>query len=605
MKRKSFYIIVLLGMLIVSACSTKNEITEIPKVPEWAQQAVWYQIFPERFHNADNNNNPTGEHIGAPEGWEITKWTSDWYARSDWEKNASPSFYPIVRMRRYGGDLQGVINKLDYLKEMGITAIYFNPIFDARTEHKYDASFYHHIDRFFGPDPKGDEEIMKQEDFNDPSTWKWTSADKIFLELIQEAHKKGIHIVIDGVFNHTGQNFWAFADIVKNQENSKYSDWYDIISWDNPETPDINEFDFKGWANYKGLPEFKELDGNIVEPARKHILDITKRWMDPNNDGDPTDGIDGWRLDVAFDIGHNFWKEWTAFVRSNNPNAYITAEIWEREQAMEYISEEEFDAVMNYPFTRAVHEFFIQQTLTANDFDSALALVRSAYSKEVNLAMMNLMGSHDTERLASMIVNSNNTFKDGTVLGKDSNKNYDISAPTPQHIQLQKLVALFQYTYMGSPMTYYGDEAGMFGPDDPDDRKPMIWPEFEYDDEVNHPFNKETPVSKVLFNKDLYRWYIKIGSVRNSNEALQLGDYKTLYTNADEKVIVFARFIDDKLAIVGFNRGVESIDITVNIDFVEHKPIKLTNAITQEVIEVDKNKVSLTIDPIAGIVLVN
>jgi cyclomaltodextrinase len=603
MNRANIKLLSLVAITIMFvACNPTIKTDTATDIPEWSQQAVWYQIFPERFSNGDDGNNPTAENIKAPDGWEIHDWTSDWYERTEWEINAADNFYWTVRKRRYGGDLQGVINKLDYLKDLGITAIYFNPIFDARTEHKYDASFYHHIDRFFGSDPSGDEAIFAKETHNDPTTWEWTSADKLFLELIEEAHKRGIHIVIDGVFNHTGPEFWAFADIVKNQEKSEYKDWYDIISFDNPETPDVNEFDFKGWAGYKGLPEFKEKDGNIVEPARKHIFDITRRWMDPNGDGDPSDGIDGWRLDVAFDVGHGFWHEWTDLVRSINSKAYITAEIWEREQAMEYINEDEFDAVMNYPFLRAVHEFLIRQSISAETFDSALRVVRDAYPKEVNLAMMNLMGSHDTERLASMIVNDTNKFKAGTKLGERRNLDYSVEAPTKANIEVQKLVALFQYTYIGSPMVYYGDESGVWGADDPDDRKPMIWPEFEYDDETNHPFGKEVKASKVAFNSHLHAWYKKIAAIRNSNKSLQLGDYKTLYTNNKEKIFVFERRYEDEIAIVGFNRSNEAVEVTIETAEANKVFKEVLQGLEYKIVD---GKITFNIRPVSGIVLVN
>ncbi|HBH48919.1 MAG TPA: alpha-amylase [Bacteroidales bacterium] len=603
MNRANIKLLSLVAITIMFvACNPTIKTDTATDIPEWSQQAVWYQIFPERFSNGDDGNNPTAENIKAPDGWEIHDWTSDWYERTEWEINAADNFYWTVRKRRYGGDLQGVINKLDYLKDLGITAIYFNPIFDARTEHKYDASFYHHIDRFFGSDPSGDEAIFAKETHNDPTTWEWTSADKLFLELIEEAHKRGIHIVIDGVFNHTGPEFWAFADIVKNQEKSEYKDWYDIISFDNPETPDVNEFDFKGWAGYKGLPEFKEKDGNIVEPARKHIFDITRRWMDPNGDGDPSDGIDGWRLDVAFDVGHGFWHEWTDLVRSINSKAYITAEIWEREQAMEYINEDECDAVMNYPFLRAVHEFLIRQSISAETFDSALRVVRDAYPKEVNLAMMNLMGSHDTERLASMIVNDTNKFKAGTKLGERRNLDYSVEAPTKANIEVQKLVALFQYTYIGSPMVYYGDESGVWGADDPDDRKPMIWPEFEYDDETNHPFGKEVKASKVAFNSHLHAWYKKIAAIRNSNKSLQLGDYKTLYTNNKEKIFVFERRYEDEIAIVGFNRSNEAVEVTIETAEANKVFKEVLQGLEYKIVD---GKITFNIRPVSGIVLVN
>ena len=259
-------------------------------VPYWAKGAVWYQIFPERFNNANTANDPTAERIGAPDNWEITSWTSDWYQRTEWEQRMGPQFRDFVFTRRYGGDLQGVIDKLDYLDDLGITAIYFNPVFDAVTLHKYDASMYRHIDRFFGPDPEGDTAIMQQEDPADPSTWQWTSADSLFLQLIEKAHAQNIKIVIDGVFNHTGHDFWAFRELKEKQQQARTKNWYDVISFDDPATPDTSEFDFHGWWGYKGLPEFKEVDGNLVEPVKEHIFAISRRWMDPNGDGDPSDG---------------------------------------------------------------------------------------------------------------------------------------------------------------------------------------------------------------------------------------------------------------------------------------------------------------------------
>lgn len=178
--------------------------------PEWAKTAIWYQIFVERFQNGDPNNDPTLQNIKGswphkkPASWEISNWTSDWYQQTDWEKETGKDFYTTVQMRRYGGDLQGVLNQLDYLQSLGINALYFNPLNDSPSLHKYDARSYHHIDVNFGPDPEGDLQIIASETPNDPNTWKWTSADKLFLKVIEEAHKRNIKIVLDYSWNHTG-----------------------------------------------------------------------------------------------------------------------------------------------------------------------------------------------------------------------------------------------------------------------------------------------------------------------------------------------------------------------------------------------------------------
>ena len=190
-------------------------------VPEWAKKVVWYQIFPERFSNGDKTNDPAAIDMkGAwpysiPSDWQIHPWTSDWYKLQSWEAETGHDFYWNAGVRRFGGDLQGVINKLDYIRDLGITAIYLNPIFESPSLHKYDASMFHHIDNNFGPNPELDREIWELEDPGDPSTWKWTSADSLFLELIEECHDRNIKIIIDGVFNHVGTTFWAFRMYLK------------------------------------------------------------------------------------------------------------------------------------------------------------------------------------------------------------------------------------------------------------------------------------------------------------------------------------------------------------------------------------------------------
>ncbi|MEI6062234.1 MAG: alpha-amylase family glycosyl hydrolase, partial [Bacteroidota bacterium] len=230
---------------IVNQAFAQNAPTKFNEPPSWAKNVIWYQIFVERFNNGDKSNDPKPENMDVPfmkiitpAGWSLTPWAHDWYSQEDWAVKSGKSFNDAVQYRRYGGDLQGVLDKLDYLKDLGVTALFMNPLNDAPSLHKYDARNYHHIDVNFGPDPKGDNKLIASEKPGDPSTWKWTSADRLFLKLVSEAHKRGLKIIMDYSWNHTGTSFWAFEDVVKNQQKSEFKDWYNITSFDNPATPE-------------------------------------------------------------------------------------------------------------------------------------------------------------------------------------------------------------------------------------------------------------------------------------------------------------------------------------------------------------------------------
>ena len=473
---------VVVFFIIFISCDQQSKEKNQYSAPQWAEGVIWYQIFPERFRDGDPTNQPDRERARGPEGWEPTSWDQDWYKRDAWEVNHTDDFYAIVRERRYGGDLQGVIDKLDYLKELGVGAIYFNPIFDAQSLHKYDATYYHHIDRNFGPDPEGDVQQFKTEDPGDPSTWKWTAGDKLFLELIKEAHSRGLKVVIDGVFNHTGTEFWAFQDLIKNQEKSAYKDWYLVTSFDDADTEE-NEFDYEGWWGFKGLPVFHEENENLIDPIKQHVFDVTKRWMDPNGDGDPSDGVDGWRLDVAEEVGKNFWKDWHSLVREINPEAITVAEIW-TDKAKEFINAEMFTTVMNYRFAYAAKDYLIDQRISLTEFENRLNQIKKDYPEGSQGVLQNLLDSHDTARLASIIVNPGREY-DREGHPRDG---FDVRKPSEKERKIQKLVALFQFTWKGAPMIYYGTESGMWGADDPDDRKPMVWEDIDYENESHHPF---------------------------------------------------------------------------------------------------------------------
>ena len=547
-------------------------------VPQWAKKVVWYQIFPERFRDGDPANNPTMDDLkGAdpkelPKEWEIHPWGSDWYELQDYEKeNGEPEMWKHILRRRYGGDLQGVINKLDYLQDLGITAIYMNPVFQSPSLHKYDGESYHHIDPNFGPDPEGDRELIKTENPLDPDTWVWTSADKLALKLINEAHSRDMKIIFDGVFNHLGYNSFAFQDVVKNQQNSPYKDWFMIKSWNDPEKG--TEFDYEGWFGVKTLPEFKEDSTGIVEGPKKYIFNATQRWMNPRGDG-IEHGIDGWRLDVAYCIGHPFWKKWRKHVRSINPEAYMTAEIVDDpEKVKPYMEGDEFDGEMNYNFAFASSEFFFNTDSTrinASEYDEKLQELRELYPDGVAYVSQNLFGSHDSNRIGSHIVNRNNGIGNFRNWGKyfnasvaGNNSDYSTRKPEAEDIELQKLFAIMQMTYVGAPMIYYGDEVGMWGGNDPDCRKPMIWDDINYDNEVFNVDGSTHEPDSVAANKSLYDHYKNLISIRNEHAALQEGTYKTIFTDDEKGIFVFSRIYENETITVAINNGKDAYTLKI------------------------------------------
>ncbi|MFP8488139.1 glycoside hydrolase family 13 protein [Gracilimonas sp. Q87] len=578
-------------LIITQACTSPEIGSDSYNAPEWAEGIVWYQIFPERFRDGDPGNQPDRKRARGPEGWEITEWTQDWYKRDLWEREHTDDFYAVVRERRYGGDLQGVIDKLDYLKELGLGAIYFNPVFDAQSMHKYDASYYHHIDRNFGPDPDGDVGRFKAEDPADASTWEWTSADSLFLQLIDEAHDRDLKVIIDGVWNHTGTEFWAFQDLVENQEESAYKDWYVVNSFDDPATPDTNEFDYEGWWGFKGLPVFQEENGTLVKPIRNHIFAVTRRWMDPNGDGDPSDGIDGWRLDVAEELGINFWIEWHELVRNLNPEAVTVAEIW-TENAKEYISGGLFTTVMNYRFAYAAKDFLIDDKINTEEFADRLIQIEKDYPKGAGYVLQNLMDSHDTARLASFTVNQGVEYE-GESHPRDG---FKVRKPNEKERKLQKLVALFQFSWKGAPMIYYGTESGMWGADDPDDRKPMVWEDMEYEPETHHPFGDDRPADSNNFDLELFEYYKKLIELRNSSDALKYGEAKILFDDPEKKLVIFVRKSAGEEIIVILNRSEFEQEADLS-EYIKEKSV-------ENIIDgISYTTSSIKIKPISGLIL--
>jgi glycosidase len=348
-------------------------------VPDWVKSAVFYQIFPDRFANGDPTNDPPNT-----EPWGNTP--------------TSRNFF--------GGDLQGIIDRLEYLQKLGVNTLYLNPIFEASSNHKYNTRDYMRVDPQFG----------------DTLTLK---------RLVDACHQHGMRVILDGVFNHTGVQFFAFADVKEKGSRSIYKNWYSFHSF--PVAPASNP-NYECWWGYGSLPRL-----NTENPAvREYLFSVTRTWM--------TLGIDGWRLDVPNEISHEFWREWRTVVKSINPEAYIVGEIWE--DGLPWLHGDEFDAVMNYRFRNACLDFFVQRKIGPTGFNDTLERCAKNYPDEVNFALQNLLGSHDTERFLTLC--NGNTA-------------------------LLKLAMLFQMTYPGAPMVYYGDEVGMRGGKDPGCRGTMVW----------------------------------------------------------------------------------------------------------------------------------
>ncbi len=593
-----------------------GSISPADAVPDWAKDAVFYQIFPERFRNGDPSNDPTAESlelgVQVPPSWRISPWTGDWYAQEDWEKEMG-DFYEGggVFNRRYGGDLQGVVEELNYLKELGINVIYFNPVFYARSMHKYDGNTFHHIDPYFGPDPDGDLALMATET-SSPSTWHVTAADSLFFSLVRQAHARGIRVIIDGVFNHTGRNFFAFENLRREQERSPYKDWYIVQSYDDPATPE-NEFRYNGWWGYDTLPELAETDNDLHPGPKAYIFDATARWMDPNGDGDLSDGIDGWRLDVANEVPLGFWNNWNRHIRSINPEAYTVTEIWEN--AADFLQRGGFSATMNYHgFAFPVKGFLVDGALEPAAFAEQIEERREEYPVVRQYAQQNLMDSHDTDRLASMIVNAgrqpyeNADRFDYDVTSRVSPRNsplVEVRAPNARERAVQKMVALFQMAYVGPPMIYYGTEAGMWGNDDPDDRMPMVWPDLQYADQASDPMGRPRVPDPVAFDRGLFNYYKDVIALRHARPELRRGSYETLAADNERDILAVARTLGSEVTIVVLNRSEEAHSIRIPLPESLRKTyrISMTTNGTSYRLQQDAEALLLEIPGLTGLVL--
>jgi glycosidase len=514
------------------------------ETPAWAQNAVWYQIFPERFRNGDPANDPPN----------VAKWTMRWVVPPSTAPSATTAQARGARggrgggvgggNRRYGGDIQGIQSQLPYLRSLGVTCIYLNPVFKSPSVHKYDTSDYRHIDENFGV-LDNDEAALIANETERPETWKWTKSDRVFLDFVAEAHRQGFKVVIDGVFNHAGGQFGPYQDLRQNGQNSRYADWFQVVNW-NPVS--VMSFGDRPGGN---MPELKKDPVTGLAPGpREFFFNITRRWLAP--DGDPSRGVDGFRLDYAQHVPRVFWVDYRKVVKSVKPDAFISGEIWT--PAHSYLYGDAWDATMQYPFLNALNAFFVagNSPITASVFAQRLQQLTMLYPFQVSLNQMNLIGSHDTERWASRFVNANPATPATTA--PRARGSYNSSKPNDLQWQRLKQSVVVQMTYVGAPMVYYGDEVGMWGGNDPDDRQPMIWRELQpYDD------------PQVTFKQDLFDHYQRLIAVRSRLSALRTGFAHTVLTDDPRGIAVFARSLgDDQVyVLVNHSESAQSVEIAI------------------------------------------
>ncbi len=459
--------------------------------PQWVRDAVFYQIFPERFFNGNPKNDPQG--------------TEPW--------GSKPTITNYM-----GGDLDGVIQKLPYLKELGINAIYFNPVFEAPTSnHKYNTADYMKLDKSFG----------------DMGTFK---------RLIDAAHAQGIKVVLDAVFNHSGETHWAFQDAIKNGPKSKYWNWYLIHGFPVVMDPKPN---YEAWWGFSTLPKFNEYNPEV----RKYLYEVAEFWT--------KQGIDGWRLDVPNEVRDmQVWRDFRKVVKGINPNIYIVGEIWG--DGSPWLQGDQFDAVMNYQFRDQVFNFFVNNKANVDEIDWGLESLRNRHPEGVTYTMFNVLGSHDTARMVTMA-------------NKDMN--------------LVRLMALFQMTYVGAPVIYYGDEIGMEGEMDPDCRRAMPW-------------------NPAQWNQELRTYYKRLIQIRNQYPALRRGSFRSLMRHNDNRTFAYLREDAQSKIMVVMNNNTVVQDVPIDTARVNVPDGNLKDLITGKTYPIRNGQVSFPqMAPKSGLVL--
>ncbi len=508
------------------------------KTPDWFKGAIMYQIFPDRFCRDGNEDSFPDRRCGY-------SLHEDWY--EDFFFDPHPFEFGPACNDFYGGNLRGIMSKLDYLKDLGISVIYLNPIFEAYSNHRYDTGNYENIDPILG-------------------------SEEDFAELCRAAEERGIKIILDGVFSHTGADSVYFNkygtygehDGACRDWNSPYARWY---QWN-------EDGGYNSWWGCSNLPNVCETEPTYIDYILKGRDAIIKKWLRL--------GASGWRLDVADELPDEFIKILRTEVKGENPDAMIIGEVWEDasnkvsySQQREYLFGDELDSVMNYPFKDGVLGFLLGE-LSAESFARRMLSIMENYPKEALYTAMNLVGTHDTMRIKTLL-GGQPIDNDMTM---EEKQDFRLTAKNETlAIKRQRLAAFIQMTFVGVPCIYYGDEIGMQGLADPFNRRPFTW---------------------RCVDNELLAWYKRLTSVRNSKDCLKTGDFNVLYAKGD--VFVYSRSIEggadvfgkkavNGIAICCVNRGAEAH--TIEFELPENLKGKLTGLLTGNCLDASGKSVKI------------
>lgn len=446
------------------------------EIPNWYKEGIIYQIFVDRFFNGNKNN----EILNKKKNIFIY---GSWYDEPMYIRDSNGN---IERWDFYGGNLRGVIEKLDYIKSLGANIIYMNPIFDAVSCHKYDTGDYETIDKMYG-------------------------STEDFIELCQKANKKGIRIILDGVFSHTGSDSRYFnkhgnySDLgAYESKYSKYYKWYRFYDYPN---------NYECWWGFENQPNVEELEKTYSDYIVNNDNSIVAKWLKL--------GASGWRLDVADELPDEFIQMIKHKMKSTKEESVLIGEVWEDasnkvsySKRRKYLLGNELDSVTNYPYKNIILDF-LNGYITSKDFYKVIMSIKENYPTENFYANMNLLGNHDTERILTAL---------------------------NENIKKLKLAICIQMTLPGVPLIYYGDEAGLLGHKDPENRKA-------------YPWGRE--------NKEILEHYSFFGNFRKNEEVLKKGEFY-IYKNTPDEILAFKRFYENKEMIIIINRDIYNKRITLN-----------------------------------------
>ena len=428
-------------------------------------------------------------------------------------------------------------------------------------------------------------------------------------------------MIIDYSWNHTGNTFWAWKDLVKNQAESRFHDWYDIVSFDDPETPE-NEFQFKGWLGVKTLPELKkvnvsgkrERDGHVFEgdlhpEVKAHIFNITKRWLDPDGDGDPSEGVDGFRLDVATHVPLGFWRDYRKFVRGINPDALLLGEAWwtkwpdELMDPRPFLQGDIFDSVMHYQWYKPARRLFAHAEggLKPTGFIAEINRVYAGYSPAQTQNLMNLVASHDSPRFGTSFQNKH---KYKYRMGARGNKELKLGPPSAEVVGEMRMMLLHQFTFTSAPHIWSGDELGMWGADDPDCRKPILWDDVEHLPQVFTPDGQRHEPIPVKPDTEMFNFQRKLIALRKKRPDWSRGQLNYILANDNAMTLAYRRKLDDQETFVAFNLSGQLQTIRLTTGNRTKKEILVESSLGGVAgFQQEKRTTNLTLSPYSGVAL--